>query len=94
MKCFLMQIMELENAKAEAQAEARSLTAELESMRSDVAQEAAPVSLSHCSLPGLIVKVCGCELPLVVIEGTFTEACSSVCITLQVDPYCNLKAKH
>jgi len=44
-----VQIMQLEEEKAEAIAEARALAAELESMRSDSASTSAPVSTSQAS---------------------------------------------
>ena len=46
---YIMQIMELESARTEAQAEARSLAAELESLRSEGSEESSGVCHIHIS---------------------------------------------
>ena len=49
----IAQIMELENAKTEAQAEARSLAAELESLRTEGPAESSGVCHIHTYTPSL-----------------------------------------
>ena len=59
----MMQIMELENARTEAQAEARSLAAELESLRSEEPADSSGVCHTHsapCKRSGAWLPGCAC----------------------------------